>query len=332
MNFTDMTYEKQYELFFQPICDVLSQHKVEFVVHTAKEEDYSDLADDKYSCYIEIINPYRPDTEYGVQIDDEIILYHNDSHGHVDIYEDDNPADVVKELLKTIEDIIENRLAGYILLCGDGWLHGGGGNLNDLAIATKDPCMFADESITEPEFEIKLRSEGGRHVFTFWNPVFDREIEIPKREYTFFYYHISDDGNHPTDRFVTVNDADTQNVVLINTDDSHHEKYRKTSMTIPHDAVSSIVQLIKSNPDIMSFDDESLWQKEELPSVVTSGVYNSILFGDGTEENTVGEFGLWDYEDGSTGTLQTVFEVFHRIKAVLIDEGVPEEYLATKTV
>jgi len=134
------------------------------------------------------------------------------------------------------------------------------------------------------------------------------------------------------DRFVTVNDADTQNVVFFDRDETRHEKYRKNSMTIPHDAVSAIVRIIKSAPEILGFDDESLWQKENPSSVKTTGAYNSILFGDGAEENTIGEFGLWDYEAGATGSLKTVFEVFHKIKAILIEEGIPEEYLATKTV
>lgn len=78
MNYTDQTYKDQYEAFFPPVCDCLEKHNVKFVVHTVKENDYRDLQDNEYCCYIEIINPYRPDCEYGVQIDDEIILYYND--------------------------------------------------------------------------------------------------------------------------------------------------------------------------------------------------------------------------------------------------------------
>ena len=64
--------------------------------------------------------------------------------------------------------------------------------------------------------------------------------------------------------------------------------------------------------------------KDDLDAIRTHGIYNAFLFGDGNRENTIGEFGLWDYEDDAEGALKAAFEVFHKIKGILLDEGIPE--------
>ena len=101
-----MTYEEQFNKFYYPVCDLLKKHHINFVVHTAKEEEYR-LHNNEYCCYIEMLNPYNPKCKYGLAIDDEIILYFNGDHSHIDIYEDDDVDEVVNELLETIEDVIK---------------------------------------------------------------------------------------------------------------------------------------------------------------------------------------------------------------------------------
>ena len=97
-------------------------------------------------------------------------------------------------------------------------------------------------------------------------------------------------------------------------------------MTIPQSAVQAVLRIIHENPCVLDFDDESLWEAVDNDSSVNTDAFNSIQFGDGTRENTVSEYGLWRFEEKSKGSLKTIFEVFHRIKDILVTEGVPEEY------
>ena len=329
MTHKQLTLKEQYEAIYFPVCDFLKRHNVYYVVHTSKEEEYRFLYDEEYSCFIEIINPNRQDCEYGIRIENDIIFIFNNSHQHFNVYEDEEIDDVVSDLLETIEDVIENRRAGYILLCDKEWLLGGSAGLDQIAAAAVDPFQSADDGITEPEFEIKLRSKGGILSYTFWNPEYDREIEIPKREYTFFYYQISKEGHHSKESFISVNDAETQNVVLISSKKSRGKHYHKHYLTITQDAVNSISEIIRNNPCVMDFDDKTLWQTEEFEYFDSNSVFNSIYLGDGTKENSIGNFDLWDHEEQSEGALRTIFDVFYAIRNILIEEGIPEKFLAT---
>ena len=325
-HFMDMSYQERYEAFFAPICSCLERHHVAYIVHTAQEEDYDHLPDNQYCCYIKICNPSRPDCEYGVRLADEIIFFFNDSHMHVDIYENDDLDAVVAGFVGQIEDVIENRLAGYLLFCGDDWMRGGFVYAEDIPKYVSTPVREPDANLTDLGQEVRLRAKGGNHVFTFWNPEYDREIAIPKREYTYFYYTISKDSPHASVHYIAVNDKEQDNVVLIEGKKKSGWSYTKNYMTVDQVTVQAVVDRINASPAILKCNEEELWDLNipERPS--RKKEFCTLYFADGQKDNSIGDFDFWRYDEEAVEAIGNVYDAFFDISDILMDAGVPAEY------
>ena len=104
------------------------------------------------------------------------------------------------------------------------------------------------------------------------------------------------------------------------------DKYTNGRTSISDEAVSEIQQLIRDNPEILSF--------EELESdgqfVVTDAETSTFYFSDGQKNNTLSVYALWVWEKGEYLSkypkLALLVKLHKSIREILTGFGLGEEY------
>lgn len=99
----ELKRKEHYEAIFGPVCDLLERYDIKYIVHTAREEKFRDLSDSEYCCGIEIINPFDPDYDCCLYIDDDVAFYYGEFHRHFDVWECHLLSEEVTDLLNLME-------------------------------------------------------------------------------------------------------------------------------------------------------------------------------------------------------------------------------------